>query len=196
MMQTFEIIATISGIAAVFLQTKENIWAWPLAILSVGISVIIFYSSQLYSDLGLHIVYVFLNIYGWYVWSNHSEVFESVRMTKVMNRRAIFSAIAISILGGLTLGAGMNHYTNADMAYIDACTTSTSLVAQYLLAKKYLQNWLFWIAVDLVAIPLYIYKGLYYFAFLFGVYLVLCIWGYVSWWKNLKMEQMVPDAPV
>jgi len=88
------------------------------------------------------------------------------------------------------LGYIMNNYTDAALAYIDAFTTSTSIVAQFLLAKKYLQNWIFWIVIDIIAIPMYVYKGLYFFAFLFLVYLGLAIWGYISW-KSKLSEKIV-----
>lgn len=188
-MHALEIIATITGIIAVALQAKEKIWAWPLAIVSVGISVFIFYDSRLYSDLGLHVVYVLLNIFGWYIWSKRSSEAD-VKPTKVMSSQLMLSCMAIAVAGTFILGYGMNTFTNADMAYIDAFTTSTSLVAQYLLAKKYLQNWWFWIVVDIVAIPLYVYKGLYFFAFLFFVYLLLSIWGYTSWKAQMGHSQL------
>jgi len=180
----FEIVATISGIIAVFLQAKEKILAWPFAIISVGISVVIFYNSKLYSDFGLHIIYIFLNLFGWYTWNKRPQE-NSVLATKVLSTSGVLIAIVVTIWGCLGLGYAMHNYTDADLPFYDAFTTSGSLVAQYLLAKKYLQNWLLWIVVDLVAIPLYIYKGLYFFAFLFLVYLLICIYGYMSWRKEM-----------
>ena len=84
----------------------------------------------------------------------------------------------------------MSTYTDADLPFFDSFTTSGSLVAQYLLAKKYLQNWWLWILVDLVAIPLYIYKSLYIIAGLFTVYLIICVWGYISWSKAMKPKHV------
>lgn len=182
-MDTFlilEIIATLSRITCVYLQTKEKIQAWPFGILSVSIASYIFFHSKLYSDLLLHVIYIILNFYGWYMWSSKSTDQENA---PILNLSAQGKSMAFLAIVLLTLGLGyfMGTYTDADLFYFDAFTTSGSLVAQFLLAKKYLQNWLIWIVVDMVAIPLYLYKGLYFFAFLFLVYLVICIYGYKQW---------------
>jgi len=183
-MAVFELIATITGILAVALQTQEKIWAWPIAILSVAISVYVFWDNHLYSDMGLHFIYIILNIYGWFIWSSRCGTTEVVA-TQKLTMRALVVCASLAIVGSFVLGYFMNNFTNADLAYIDAFTTSTSLVAQYLLAKKYLENWLFWIVVDIVAIPLYTFKELYFFAFLFLIYLLLSLCGYYSWRKEM-----------
>ncbi len=180
-----EVVATLSGIGCVYLQTRERIEAWPLGILSVLISSFIFFHSRLYSDLLLHIIYVFLNVYGWYNWSSRQR--ESIpAQILVFNYKNMFLAGTAVITLCIILGYTMGRFTNADLYYLDAFTTSGSLVAQYLLARKVIQNWLLWIVVDVVAIPLYIYKGLYFFALLFFIYLVLCAYGYYQWNKGLK----------
>jgi len=183
-MLPLEIIATISGIIAVTLQAKEKILAWPFAIVSVAISAYIFFHSKLYSDFGLHVIYIFLNIYGWYIWQNRKGI-EEIAPTLLLKSSGIITAIVTTLLGTAILGYIMGNHTDADLPYFDAFTTSGSLVAQYLLAKKYLQNWLLWIVVDLVAIPVYLYKELYFFSFLFFVYLCICIWGFYSWRKRI-----------
>ena len=187
-----EIIATISGIVCVFLQTKEKIAAWPFGIVSVTISAYIFYHSRLYSDLGLHVIYIFLNIYGWYFWSVHKRKEAPTPILRLSVQQLVLYGGLTAILAVL-LGYLMGTYTDADLYYFDAFTTAGSLVAQYLLAKKYIHNWLFWIAVDLVAIPVYLYKGLYFFSGLFFVYLVICIYGYLNWSKVLRAERAVNE---
>lgn len=186
-MTGLEIIATVTGILSVGLQAKEKIIAWPFAIVSVSILAYVFFFQRLYSDFGLHIIYAILNVYGWIIWSSKKDS-ESVTPTKILSNQVFLLSILLSILGSLVIGYLMSKYTDADVAYLDAFTTSGSLVAQYLLAKKYLQNWWLWIIVDLVAIPLYIYKGLYIIAGLFVCYLMLCIWGYIEWKKNLDLK--------
>lgn len=182
-MEYLEIIATITGIIAVALQAKEKILAWPFAIVSVTLASIIFFDSRLYSDFGLHIIYILLNIFGWIMWSRHPQN-QTVTPTLLLSNKGIILSLIVTICGTFLLGYFMSTFTDADLSYFDAFTTSGSLVAQFLLAKKYLQNWLLWILVDLVAIPVYLYKGLYYFSFLFFIYLLICIWGYISWKKT------------
>lgn len=186
-MSILEILATITGIIAVGLQAKEKILAWPFAIVSVTILAYIFFFQKLYSDFGLHIIYIVLNIYGWIVWSNRNDDLE-VTPTLIMTWRQIGIAALITLVSTAILGYIMNNNTDADVPYFDAFTTSGSLVAQFLLAKKYLQNWSFWIVVDLVAIPVYIYKELYVVAFLFLVYLGICVYGYWSWKRGAVFD--------
>lgn len=187
-MTELEIIATITGIASVSLQAKEKIIAWPFAIISVSILAYIFFFEKLYSDLGLHVIYIILNIYGWIVWSQKKDT-QTVSPTKLLSNRGVMYSVITTVLGCGILGYLMSTYTDADLPFFDAFTTSGSLVAQYLLAKKYLQNWWLWIIVDLVAIPLYIYKGLWIITGLFVVYLLICIWGYISWNRGFQNER-------
>ncbi|MDX1479831.1 MAG: nicotinamide riboside transporter PnuC, partial [Saprospiraceae bacterium] len=91
-------------------------------------------------------------------------------------------------VGTAALGYGMGHYFGASLSYFDAFTTMGSFIAQYLLARKILQNWLLWIIVDVVAVSVYTYKGIYIIAGLFAVYLVLCIKGYADWKKSLRQQ--------
>lgn len=181
-----EIISTISGIACVYFQTREKIIAWPFGILSVSLAVFIFYREMLYSDFILHSIYIILNIYGWYYWSKvkrkaHSKV-KILEIQSISRFQIIWWLIIIFSVTGMW-GYFMHKNFNASFPYLDAFTTAGSLVAQYLLARKVLQNWLIWIAVDLVAIGVYLAKDLYFFSALFMVYLLLCIKGYFDWRK-------------
>ena len=182
-----EIIATVSGIICVVLQTRENIAAWAFGILSVSISAYIFYHSRLYSDLILHVIYIFLNIYGWYNWSTRRTGTSPSPILNLDTRAILFYGTLTLILAA-GIGYFMGTYTDADLPYFDAFTTSGSLVAQFLLAKKYLQNWLLWILVDVVAIPVYVYKELYFFSFLFFIYLLICIYGYINWRNEYRQQ--------
>jgi nicotinamide mononucleotide transporter len=182
-----EIVATVTGIGAVALQAKEKLMAWPLAILSVTCAAVIYFYNKLYSDFGLHIIYIFLNVYGWKVWSNRNNINKIAMTVKMTLKQLLFAVFTVGI-GTMGLGYVMDLYTDADLAYFDAFTTTGSLLAQYLLARKFLENWWFWIVVDIVAIPVYLYKELYFFSFLFFVYLVICVWGYFSWRQNFNLS--------
>lgn len=183
-----QLIATVTGILCVYLQTREKILAWPFGIISVTISVYIFLQSGLYSDVILHLVYVVLNIYGWWHWhaARQSEALPAPINILSKNGRYVWSIVIL--IGTIALGTVMRHYTDASVPYFDAFTTVGSLVAQYLLAKKVLQNWSLWILVDVVAVNVYIYKELYIIAFLFFVYLVLCVKGHLDWKRQFKLQ--------
>ncbi len=183
-----EVVATVSGLIHVYLLTKEKIIAWPFGILTVSLYAYIFFVSKLYSDAILHVVYFFLNIYGWYNWSRRKGDEPSLPVTR-LPLPAIVLVVFIMLGGSGGWGAFMSTHTDADFPYFDAYTTVTSLVAQYLLAKKKLENWVLWILVDLVAIPIYILKGLLFTAGLYFVYLLLSTSGLISWYRAMRAHE-------
>ncbi len=179
-----EVVATISGIICVYLQTKEKVAAWPFGIISVSLLAILFFETNLLSDFFLHFVLLVLNIYGWYNWVAKKDQQEKKAPVLHFNTREWILLILMMLIITPLWGFGMGKFFHADLAYLDAFTTVGSLAAQYLLAKKYLENWIVWIVVDVVAIGIYSYKGLYFVTFLFFVYLLLCIYGYLQWRKE------------
>ncbi len=179
----FEQIATITGIICVFLQTKENVMAWPFGIVSVSLLIIVFFQANLLSDFILHIILLFLNIYGWIHWFKKSDNEEDKPILSFTKQEKIYVPLFI-LVGSFAWGTFMNKIFNASLAYVDAFTSVGSLVAQYFLAKKVIENWIIWIIVDVIAIGVYLYKDLYYTSFLFFVFLLLCIKGYFDWKKK------------
>lgn len=170
-----------------FLLTREKIIAWPFGIVTVSIYVYIFFASKLYSDAILHVIYFFLNIYGWYNWSRRHQNDPDVLITRLTTSGIILST-ALILLGTLAWGTFMSKNTDASFPYYDAYITVASLCAQYLLAQKKLDNWIIWILVDLVAIPIYLFKDLYFTSGLYFVYLLLCISGFLQWRRTMKTQ--------
>ncbi len=189
LMTVLEIVATASGLIHVFLLTREKIIAWPFGILTVTLYVYIFYASKLYSDAILHVFYIVLNCFGWYNWARREEEKEEVVIGRLSANLLALLAGTI-ILGALGWGYVMRTYTNADFAYFDAFITVSSLLAQYLLTQKKIDNWIIWIIVDLVAIPIYLLKGLYFTSGLYVVYLLLCISGFLAWRKTMLSSKL------
>ena len=190
-MNRFEIIAAIFGVVSVFLSVRQNIWSWPTAIVNVAMYIVVFYRSKLYSDTGLQVVYVVLNFYGWYQWlyggKNRTEL-------PVARTGAKLGAILVAIGGVSTilLGTFVSHNTDAALPYMDALTTSTSLVAQWMMTRKLLENWIVWVSVDVVYIGMYIYKDLKVTAALYAVFLILSVMGYFDWKKSLAARELQP----
>ena len=183
-----EIIGTITGILHLWLLTRQNIIAWPIGIICVSIFLYIFYDAKLYSDSILQICYIGLNLFGWYNWSRRKEELDFVKVTRLAKKHWAL-VIGIILSGTFLWGWFMTSKTDADFPYIDAFTTVASLTAQYLLTQKKIGNWVIWIVVNLVSIPLYLYKGLTITAGLFCVYLTMCILGYIEWKKELNTEK-------
>ena len=181
-----EALAVVFGLIAVYFNTREVVWGWPTGIVGVVLSGILFYEVRLYADLILHGLYVILGFYGWYEWLYGGKNKATLHVT-TLSSRALWVLMIAGGIGTVVIGYFFDRYTDADLAYWDALTTSFSLVGQYMLAKKKLENWLLWIAVDAVASGMYVYKGLYLLALLYFLYLGLAAYGYARWKKTLAL---------
>ncbi|AWV91364.1 nicotinamide riboside transporter PnuC [Bradymonas sediminis] len=190
-MSPIEIAATITGLASVWFSTRQNIWCWPTGLVMVTLYIFIFYDAKLYSDMGLQIVYIFMQIYGWYYWLNGGRDKDDGGKAKVtrLSTAQFGAAWAVGAVGVAGLGFAMSTYTDASLPYWDAATTVLSLIAQWFLGKKILESWVFWIVVDVIAIGVYLTKGLYLTSGLYLVFLGLAIAGLLEWMKTHRENQ-------
>lgn len=177
---TIEIIASVIGIISVSLLVRQNIWCWPTGIVMVTMYVYIFWEARLYSDMGLQVYYIGMQMWGWYHWLHGSREDGTVTVS-VLSARARSVWVGLLALGVAVLGFMMTTFTNADVPYWDASTTVMSLLAQYLQTMKWIEAWVLWILVDVLATGIYVYKGLYATAILYAVFLGLAIWGLIDW---------------
>jgi nicotinamide mononucleotide transporter len=186
-----ELVAVLFGIVSVFLSVREKIWSWPTALVNVALYFVLFYETGLYSDMGLQAVYFVLSLYGWYEWLYGGAGRTTLTVSRTPPRLwAILIAIAIvfwAILGRLTSGL-----PGVALPYVDAATATTSLVAQYMMTRKLLENWALWIAVDVVYIGMFIFKGLYLTAGNYAVYLGLAVLGHIAWKRSLATSMTAP----
>lgn len=179
-----EAAAAAFGLACVWLTVRQNIWCWPVGLVQVGLYIVVFAAARLYSDALLHVIYVFLQLYGWAHWL-HGGPRRSMLRVSTLSGRALRAWSALALLAALGWGGLMDRFTDAAAPYPDAFTTIASLIAQWLLARKKVESWYFWIAVDVVAIGVYLYKALYITAGLYAVFLVLATQGLLAWRRAL-----------
>lgn len=184
-----EIFGVISGILCVYLAARNNIWSWPLAIISVSIYIIIFYDAKLYADAGLQVYFLITNIYGWYFWSRKSEKDEKVPVSFASGKSIILSLIAIVIFT-LLLGTFLYKGTDASFPYIDSFCTACSLIAQLFLARKIIENWLIWIFVDIIYVGVYLVKDLHLTAGMYALYILIAAMGYINWKKEFRQSKL------
>jgi len=188
-----EVVAVAFGIVSVYLSVRENIWSWPTALVNVALYTVLFYESGLYSDMGLQVVYFVLSIYGWYEWLYGGRNRTELQVSRTP--RAVWTAVAvIGVVFWAVDGYATSHLPNVSLPYVDAGTTTVSLVAQYLMTRKYLENWALWIAVDVVYVGMLIYKGLNLTAFNYAIYFILAVMGHVSWKRSLSRASTVAVA--
>lgn len=183
----YELIGTVTGIAGVWLAARENIWTWPIGLISVAMAVIVFLKARLYADMGLNMFYAVTSIYGWYYWLHGGDEREELPVSHVGPKELGWLVLAGS---GFTFGLGylLENYTDADLSYIDSATTGVSLIGYWLMARKYIENWIVWIIVDSAYVGVYYYKGLYLFSGMFFLFLVLAAYGYLAWKKSLQQQ--------
>lgn len=184
-----EVSGVISGILCVYLAAKNNIWSWPIAIISVSLYTFIFFEEKLYADAGLQIYFLFTNIYGWYFWSRKSATDHKAPITFVSRKFFLISTACIVIFTFL-LGTFLFKKTDASFPYIDSFCTACSLVAQVFLARKIIENWLIWIFVDIIYVGVYLMKDLHLTAGMYALYIVIAAMGYITWKRELKQSQL------
>ena len=181
-----EIVGVISGLLCVYLAAKNIIWNWPLAIISVCIYIFIFYNSHLFADMGLQFYFLMVNIYGWYYWSRKPASQQKTPVVLITKPQIIFSTIAI-IIFTFILGSVLK-YTTASYPYLDSFCTACSLVAQFFMARKIVENWLIWVFVDIIYVGIYIFKGLHLTAIMYAIYIIIALIGYLDWKKDYQHQ--------
>ena len=185
-----EILGFVTGAVCVYLNTQQNVWGWVLGIINAVLYAFVFLEAKLYADMGLQGYYFFTSIYGWWMWmyggKNHQTL--PVSLTPVK-----FYGLFIVLFAAATLAWGflLNRYTDASLSYMDSGLTAASLIGQWMMARKYLENWLVWIVADVCYVGMYIYKDLHLTAILYAVFLGLAVMGYLQWRKSLKDDQLV-----
>lgn len=184
-MEWVEPVAAFFGLLAVILVVRQNVWCWPTGLVQVSLYVFVFFQVKLYSDFILHLIYVAVQLYGWYHWLHGGADHGKLRVSR-LEQSALLGWIVVAAAGTLGWGYLMSATTDAAIPYGDAFTTAASLVAMWLQARKRIETWYFWIAVDIVAIGIYYVKALYWTAGLYAVFLGLCVAGLIAWNKSLK----------
>lgn len=182
-----EAVAVILGIIAVYFSTRQNIWTYPLGIISVFIYIFIFYEVKLYADMGLQVFFIILQAYGWYEWLYGGEHKSELHVARTPKRTAVGNGLFV-VLGTAVLGYALHRLTDAALPYVDSFLAVLSMSGQYLMARKYFQNWHVWIAVNVGSIGMYGFKGLYFTMVLYGVYLALAVVGLKEWKKELPEQ--------
>jgi len=175
-----ESIAVFFSILYVVLAMKENIWCWGAAAISVILYIYICYSAQLYAETGLQFFYLLMAIYGYFQWNNNDRNLKIQQWTSAKH-------LLILLLGALLtflMGFYFSIYTNAAMPLVDSFTTVFSVFATFMVTKKVLGNWLYWIVIDAVSVYLYFSRGLQLTSLLFVAYTIIAVFGYLSWLKR------------
>ena len=185
-MSWLEWVAAALGVANVALVVRRSVWNYPFGLAMVSLYFVVFAEARLYSDALLQIFFFAVNLYGWRNWLRASEAGEVPVAVMSWWARGLWVAgtAAVSIAWGL----GMARFTDAAAPMADAAIAGMSVAGQILMARRRIENWTFWIAVDALAVPLFWSRGLFYTSGLYALFLVLSVAGLIAWRRRLAEQ--------
>ncbi|WP_263263173.1 nicotinamide riboside transporter PnuC [Pseudomonas sp. RIT-PI-S] len=186
-MSNLEILAVLVNVLGVWLTARRTPWCWPVSVVAVLLYVWIFYDVKLYSDMLLQVIFAFMQGYGWWRWRAGRTDHGRVHIERLPLPRAVISLAAGALLA-LSLGAGMAHFTDAEVPWLDATLTAFSLVASYWAARKHVASWWLWIVLDAIYTGLYYYKALPLTAALYAGFIALAVYGLRAWQRDLSAQ--------
>jgi len=189
-MSYIEFAGTILYLLSVWLIAKRNVLTWPVGIVSVVLYMALFYQIRLYSDALEQVYYLGASAYGWWYWSRSEPAARTITGVGYGRRRAVVAWLVVTTALAVALGAVMGHVHEwapglfpeaASYPFVDALTTVMSLVAMWLMARKHIESWVYWIVVDVIGIWLYWVKDVKFIALLYVLLLGLAVKGLVEW---------------
>lgn len=194
MEQTLEIIGTLVGIIYLWLEYRASIYLWIAGIIMPAIYIFVYYEAGLYADFGINIYYLGAAVYGWMMWKYGTFVRRKILRKKAsaidqqqelpitrMPPHYLFPLIAVFVIAFVGIAWILIAFTDSNVPWLDSFTTALSIIGMWMLARKYVEQWWAWIAVDAVSAGLYIYKGLDFTAALYALYTIIAIFGYFKW---------------
>ncbi|WP_251620533.1 nicotinamide riboside transporter PnuC [Odoribacter lunatus] len=186
-MDWLEITGTLVGVLYLWFEYKASIWLWVAGIVMPAISLLVYYRAGLYADFGINVYYLLAGVYGWLLWlrgvSGKKEL--PVIHTPV-NLVPLLLVVVVVLLGGIAWV--LISFTDSTVPWADSLTTALSIIAMWMLAHKQAEQWLVWIVVDAVSCGLYFYKGLPFYAVLYGLYTIIAFFGYFKWCRMIQKE--------
>lgn len=193
-----EIVAFVLALAMVGFNIREIHWGWPLAIVSSILYCALFWRSKLYGDAGLQIFFAVIALWGWAQWLRGTRgtrgapaAAPPLAVARLAPQRRWHTLAACAALWPAT-GLFLKHFTDTDVPWWDAFPTALSIVGQVLLGRKYIENWLVWIAVNVVSVGLFAYKGLWLTALLYTLFIALSVAGWRAWQKRIVVPAVGP----
>lgn len=182
-----ELSAVVFAIAYLLLAVREHIACWAAALISTAIYLLIFFDVRLYMEAALQIFYFGMALYGWYQWTHGRNADHSLPISTwsaSQHGTAIGVILVTTLLSTFLLAA----YTEARLPLIDSFTTWGAVITTFMVARKILENWIYWLVIDGVSIYLYLDRELYFTALLFALYIVIIFFGWAAWLKSYRQQ--------
>ena len=182
-----EIVGTIVGLVYLYLEYKASIYLWIASVIMPAIYLVVFYDAGLYADTAINIYYLIIALYGWFAWRYGSEQKSELTITHAPTKVWV-AMTATYIVAQLLFSAVLIYLTDSDVPLFNGATAALSVVGMWMLARKYIEQWIVWIVVDILSAALYLYKGLEPTAVLYILYAVIAIFGYRKWKKLMTAQ--------
>ncbi len=181
-----ELAGTIFGLTYVLFSIRQTIFTWPAGIITSMLYCLVFLEAKFYAGMGLQLYYIIISVYGWWSWTHGDKSESGEEELKVSNTsQGLWKRLfGINLILNALMYLVLQRYTDSPIPFWDAFTTSMSVVATWMLARKKLEHWLIWIFIDLVSASVYFYRGLYSTVFLFLVYSIMAGIGFYEWQKE------------
>ena len=179
-----ESLAVAFSIIYIVLAAKQNIWCWVAATISVILYIIICYTAQLFAETCLQVFYLVMAFYGYYNWTKNDKILQITQWSVKRHLLTILTGFIFTFF----IGFYFSTYTSAQMPIVDSFTTVFAIIATYMVTKKVLENWLYWIIIDAISVYLYFSKDLHLTSLLFIAYTIIAIFGYFIWVKQTKLD--------
>jgi nicotinamide mononucleotide transporter len=184
-----ELIATVTGLIYLFYSIKGDRRLWVYGLITSALYVYICFIAGIYADMGINFYYVGVSIYGWVHWTLYREEKKKIIPVTQTTLKQWFLVLGATLVFYIIIVNILIHFTDSTIPYWDAFTTSASITATWMLARKMLEHWIIWIVIDAISIGLYIYKGLYPSSILFLVYTIMAAVGFIQWKKQWVQDQ-------
>ena len=186
-----DITATIVGLVYIWLEYRASIYLWIAGIIMPAIDIFLYYEAGLYADFGMAIYYTLAALYGYAMWKwgkkRGTAADEQLPITRFPRRKVLPVALLFAVAWAAIYEI-LIHFTNSDVPITDSFANALSFVGLWALARKYLEQWMVWIVVDVVLSALYIYKGIPFKASLYALYVVIAVAGYFKWRKMMTVQ--------
>jgi nicotinamide mononucleotide transporter len=187
----FEEVSVLLAAAYLALAIRQSLWCWPAALISVALWAVVVLDARLYMDFALQIFYFAMGIYGWQQWRSAGER----RGLRVQTWPLSRHAVALGFITGASLIAGLVlRRTDAAFPFLDSLTSVGAVIATFMVARKVLENWIYWFVIDSIYVFLYLARDLDWYAGLYLVYLVMIVFGFRAWWRSLRDDRAHGDA--
>lgn len=189
-----EALGFITGLFYIYYEYHANAKVWIATIIMPAISIWVYYRAGIYADFGINIYYFIMAIYGYWHWTRHKSNRKEKQEKKELPITHTPSRVwvpwaAVSAAIYLGIAAILIYFTDSTVPWVDAFTTALSITATWLLARKYIEQWWAWMAVDAVCVGLFIYKGIYFYAVLYFIYTAICVAGYMKWKRLMNVQK-------